>query len=215
MLTEHEIEIRVRYQETDGQGRVHHANYFTYFELGRTELLRAAGFDYRRLEALGFMLVVHEISCTYHQPAAFDDLLRLRTITVLARGASRESLRSLSRRGAVGRRAQRRGLHQSRGTRHPPAALPVGRIRDDAAGRRRSNRGRRFLMTPRILMSHRSAAGPKSRNATACQRTQAHQSAGIVSPPARVDNPCHTIVLMSSATLRAEPSMSDTVTTPP
>ncbi len=88
MLTQHEVEIRVRYQETDGQGRVHHANYFTYFELGRTELLRAAGYDYRRLEEMGYMLVVHEIRCVYHQPAAFDDLLRLRTTTTAARGAS-------------------------------------------------------------------------------------------------------------------------------
>jgi acyl-CoA thioester hydrolase len=50
-------------------------------------LLRAAGFEYRRLEELGFMLVVHEIHCVYHQPAAFDDVLRLRTTTVAARGA--------------------------------------------------------------------------------------------------------------------------------
>jgi len=47
MLTEHQIEIRVRYNETDSMGFVHHANYFTYFELGRTELLRASGGNYR------------------------------------------------------------------------------------------------------------------------------------------------------------------------
>ena len=40
MLTEHEITLRVRYQETDGQKRLHHANYFNYFEMGRVELLR-------------------------------------------------------------------------------------------------------------------------------------------------------------------------------
>jgi acyl-CoA thioester hydrolase len=87
MLREHEIEIRVRYQETDGQGRVHHANYFTYFEQGRTELLRAAGYSYREIETQGWMLVVHEVTCKYHQPAVYDDLLRLRTKVVLARGA--------------------------------------------------------------------------------------------------------------------------------
>ena len=55
---EHEIEIRVRYQETDGQGRVHHANFLNYFEVGRTELLRAAGHSYRQLEEEeGLMLV--------------------------------------------------------------------------------------------------------------------------------------------------------------
>ena len=39
MLRQHEIEIRVRYQETDAQGRVHHANYLTYFEMGLSESL--------------------------------------------------------------------------------------------------------------------------------------------------------------------------------
>lgn len=87
MLIEHEIEIRVRYQETDGQGRLHHANYFTYFEQGRTELLRAAGHQYRDLEAQGIMLVVAEITCQYYQPAGYDDVLRLRTTTVSAKGA--------------------------------------------------------------------------------------------------------------------------------
>ena len=53
MFSEHEIQFRVRYQETDAQGRVHHANYFTYFEMGRVEQLRAAGYDYRRLEEEG------------------------------------------------------------------------------------------------------------------------------------------------------------------
>ena len=87
MLAQHEIEIRVRYQETDGQKRLHHANYFTYFELGRTELLRAAGHGYRQFEEAGLMLVVAEISCKYYLPADYDDLLRLRTTTVAARGA--------------------------------------------------------------------------------------------------------------------------------
>lgn len=87
MLTQHEIQIRVRYQETDAQGRVHHANFFTYFEQGRVELLRAAGYDYRRLEEAGYLLVVAEITCQYYQPASYDDLLTLRTTTVAARGA--------------------------------------------------------------------------------------------------------------------------------
>jgi acyl-CoA thioester hydrolase len=76
---EHEIQFRVRYKETDAQGRVHHANYFTYFEMGRVEMLRAAGYDYRELEAQGVLLVVNKISCHFRVPAAYDDLLRLRT----------------------------------------------------------------------------------------------------------------------------------------
>lgn len=87
MLYTHEIEIRVRYQETDAQGRVHHANYLTYFELGRTELLRAAGYEYRRIEEEGWMLVVAEMNVKYFLPASYDDLLRLRTTLTEARGA--------------------------------------------------------------------------------------------------------------------------------
>ena len=79
MIDEHEIEIRVRYQETDAMGVLHHANYFTYFEMGRTELLRANGFDYRRVEEGGIFMVIVEISCRYRRPAKYDDVLRLRT----------------------------------------------------------------------------------------------------------------------------------------
>ena len=87
MLTTHEIEIRVRYQETDAQGRVHHANYLTWFELGRVELMRAAGQNYRDLEAAGVFLVIAKAELKYHRGAVFDDLLKLRTTTVRAQGA--------------------------------------------------------------------------------------------------------------------------------
>jgi len=87
MLNEHEIEIRVRYQETDGQGRVHHANYLTWFELARVEMLRSSGHSYRELEESGVFLVVAEAAMRYFLPAFFDDLLRLRITTVRSKGA--------------------------------------------------------------------------------------------------------------------------------
>lgn len=87
MLTTHEIEIRVRYQETDGQGIVHHANYLTWFEEGRVELLRSRGHSYKELEEKGIFLVVAEAQIRYFAPARFDDLLRLKTTTVRAKGA--------------------------------------------------------------------------------------------------------------------------------
>ena len=79
MPAAHEIEIRVRYQETDGQRRVHHANFLTYFEMGRTEMLRAQGRTYREFEDDGLFMVVSEATVRYHAPADYDDLLRLRT----------------------------------------------------------------------------------------------------------------------------------------
>lgn len=87
MLTEHEIEFRVRYYETDAQGRVHHGTYVDYFETGRVELMRASGRTYRELEDQGLMLVVTELSVKYFLPADYDDLLRLKTTTVKTKGA--------------------------------------------------------------------------------------------------------------------------------
>ncbi|MBN1851338.1 MAG: acyl-CoA thioesterase [Pirellulales bacterium] len=87
MHSHHEIAIRVRYHETDAQGHVHHAIYFHYFELGRTELLRVAGYDYADLERNGVFLVVTEVACRYYQPCRFGDTLRLVIETTAIRGA--------------------------------------------------------------------------------------------------------------------------------
>ena len=82
MLKMHEIELRVRYKEADPMGFLHHANYFTYFEIGRTELLRAAGGNYRKMEEEGRFVVVVKAQCRYRRPARYDDLLRIRTTIV-------------------------------------------------------------------------------------------------------------------------------------
>ena len=82
MLREHEIEFRVRYQETDPMGFLHHAYYFTYFEIGRTELLRASGGNYRQMEEQGMLVVVVRAECRFHRAARYDDILRLRTTVV-------------------------------------------------------------------------------------------------------------------------------------
>lgn len=78
-MVEHEISIRVRYSETDAMGYLHHANFINYYEMGRTELLRAQGGSYRDMEASGLFLVVVKLECRYHVPARFDDLLVLKT----------------------------------------------------------------------------------------------------------------------------------------
>ncbi len=74
-----EIQVRVRYAETDRMGLLHHANYFVYFEMGRTELLRARGLTYRDMEDAGQLMVIVDIGCKYKRPARYDDLLTLRT----------------------------------------------------------------------------------------------------------------------------------------
>lgn len=79
MLDRHEISIRVRYAETDRMGLLHHANYFLYFEMGRTELLRQRGLTYREIEDSGHLLVIIDIGCKFKRPAYYDDLLTLAT----------------------------------------------------------------------------------------------------------------------------------------
>ena len=78
-MREHEIELRVRYDEVDAMGLVHHSNYLRYFEVGRTELLRASGGCYRDMEDSGQLVVVVHVDCRYHRPARYDDLIRVRT----------------------------------------------------------------------------------------------------------------------------------------
>lgn len=74
-----EMQIRVRYAETDRMGLLHHAQYLVYFEQGRTELLRQRGISYRDLEDAGYFLVVVEAHVKYRRPAYYDDVLTLRT----------------------------------------------------------------------------------------------------------------------------------------
>jgi acyl-CoA thioester hydrolase len=69
----------VRYAETDKMGVVYYANFFVWFEVGRTDLLRDADWSYREMEADGYALPVIEAHCDYRQPACYDDELEVRT----------------------------------------------------------------------------------------------------------------------------------------
>ena len=68
----------MRYAETDQMGVVHHANYFVWFEVGRSELLRSLGWTYREMEDEGVMLPVIEASCAYLRPGRYDEELEVR-----------------------------------------------------------------------------------------------------------------------------------------
>jgi acyl-CoA thioester hydrolase len=69
--------FRVRYHECDPMGVAHHANYAPWFEIGRTELLRAAGVSYATLEKQGVFLVIAKLEVSY--PVRYDDLIDIRT----------------------------------------------------------------------------------------------------------------------------------------
>jgi acyl-CoA thioester hydrolase len=75
--------VRVRYAETDQMGVVYYANYFVWFEVARTDLLRDAGWTYREMEAAGFALPVLEAHCEYKQAAKYDDELEVLTTGAL------------------------------------------------------------------------------------------------------------------------------------
>ncbi len=78
VLREFEFRLRVRYRETDAQGRVHHSNYLNYFEIARVEMLRASGRNYKDLETAGIFLVVTKATCDYRRGAVYDDLLTIK-----------------------------------------------------------------------------------------------------------------------------------------
>ena len=78
-LASHRLTFRVEYYDTDGQRRVHHANYPVFFEKGRVEMLRDAGIAYRDLEDEGIFLVVTEMQTQFLDAAQFDDVLELTT----------------------------------------------------------------------------------------------------------------------------------------
>jgi len=79
-INSHTITIRPRYNETDQGEVVHHSVYPVYFELGRTELLRANGLVYKDLEANGVFFVVAELNIRYRRPASYDEELLLDTV---------------------------------------------------------------------------------------------------------------------------------------
>jgi len=80
MPSETESRLRVRYAETDQMGVVYYANYLIWMEVGRVELCKARGFNYRDMEIDdGIFLAVAEANCQYRHPARYDDEVIVRT----------------------------------------------------------------------------------------------------------------------------------------
>ncbi|MDR4508493.1 MAG: acyl-CoA thioesterase [Candidatus Brocadiaceae bacterium] len=74
-----ELKTRVRYQETDQMGVVYYANFFVYFEMGRTEYLRNLGLPYSELEKEEIYFPVVDARCRFRSPAFYDDILIIQT----------------------------------------------------------------------------------------------------------------------------------------
>lgn len=83
--------VRVRYAETDQMGVAYHSNYFVWFEVGRVELCRQLGFEYKQMESEDdSFIVVAEAYCRFKRPARFDDALTIRTRVI---GSQRRTIR--------------------------------------------------------------------------------------------------------------------------
>jgi acyl-CoA thioester hydrolase len=82
-----EARVRVRYAETDQMGVVYHANYLVWFEVGRVELMRQRGLNYKQLELEeGCWIAVVEATARYKAPARYDDELLIETVVRSMRG---------------------------------------------------------------------------------------------------------------------------------
>jgi acyl-CoA thioester hydrolase len=83
-----EARVRVRYAETDQMGVVYHSNYLIWFEVGRVELIRQMGLNYKQMEEEeGCGISVVDVHARYRAPARYDDELVIETRLLAARGA--------------------------------------------------------------------------------------------------------------------------------
>jgi acyl-CoA thioester hydrolase len=69
-------------------GVVYHANYLVWFEVGRVDLIRSVGLDYKSMEQVeGVGIAVVEAVVRYKAPARYDDELIVRTTLAHTRGS--------------------------------------------------------------------------------------------------------------------------------
>ena len=116
--------VRVRYAETDQMGIVYYANYFVWFEVGRTDLLRLAGWSYREMEGDGFSLPVIESHCEYREPARYDDELEIRSRGTLVSPVRLKFEYEVVRSGDGALLATGHTVHATLGRSRKPCRLP-------------------------------------------------------------------------------------------
>ena len=74
------ITTRVLYRDTDRAGVVYYANYLVWFEMGRAEYMRSAGYSYDELEKQDYVMPVIESYCKYYAPAFYDEIIAIETL---------------------------------------------------------------------------------------------------------------------------------------
>lgn len=120
----HELVVRVYYEDTDFSGRVYHASYLQFMERGRTEWLRALGYEHGALAGeQHIVFAVRKLEIDYFAPAIIDDLLRVETSVARVRGAVIDFAQTV-RRGDTSLAAAKvmvAALRDARPMRIPPA----------------------------------------------------------------------------------------------
>ena len=124
-----DINVRVRYQETDQMGIVYYSNYFVYFEMGRIEFLRSVGISYAEIEKENVFLAVADAHCKYRSPAVFDDLLVIKTCISMMKLARIEFSYEIRRVNEEALIAEGSTLLACLGANKKPMAIPE-KIRD-------------------------------------------------------------------------------------
>ena len=116
--------MRVRYAETDKMGVVYYANYFVWFEVARTDLLRAEGWSYREMERDGIALPVIEAHCEYRQSARYDDELEVQAVGTLLSPVRVEFAYEVTRPADAATIAVGRTMHAALDREGKPCRLP-------------------------------------------------------------------------------------------
>ncbi len=137
-----EIEVEVRYKETDQMGVVHHSNYLVWFELARTHHCRVAGMAYRGIEDEGYWLMVTGVELSYRDAARYGD--RVHVVCWLDRLRSRAL--SFGYRVEVDGRVLASGrtdhvwVEKASGShcRMPEVVVPIFRAMEGAAGQKQA-----------------------------------------------------------------------------
>ena len=117
--------VRVRYAETDQMGVAYHGEYFAWFEVGRTDLLRGRGLTYRELEKEGLRLPVIETHARFLRPAYYDDVLEIRTEIESLSGARVAFSYEVHREGTEGALATGSTAHAAVDLQGRPRRLPA------------------------------------------------------------------------------------------
>lgn len=71
--------INLRYSDTDQMGVIYHANYFSFFEQGRTKFLRDVGYEYHEFEEAGIIYPVRDVQCTYLKSIRLGEKVHVET----------------------------------------------------------------------------------------------------------------------------------------